>query len=359
MSLEELIVERRRAGTSGYIDWLILTGQIPSSARGAIGGQAPTTGGTSAPVETVVVEAPRLSTLPPVPIQPTFPAPSAPGWLGAAFAGAAPSVRPTPRRAPRRRKAPPKPKPRRAPRPKRTLPRIPAPKTPGTRVPKLLPRFAPFIGRILGPLALLFVPGKLTDLPWEWPKRIRTGTGLPPGSRPRQPFALPLPSSDIETVTVTAPRLTFTPQPFGFAPPANRPVAIPSPVAVPNPFAQPRTQPKPQPRPQPRTQPQPQPRVQPRPEPQPRPLALPLPSIPPFPAAPIGPSPGQRPTPLTPFQPGALQLPQPRPNPCASPAPKDDKRKRKKKKCTNPITGRRTFTRGNARYRSITRKLEC
>lgn len=35
------------------------------------------------------------------------------------------------------------------------------------------------------------------------------------------------------------------------------------------------------------------------------------------------------------------------------------KRKRKKSSCTNPVSSKRTFTRGGTRYRTITRKLKC
>jgi hypothetical protein len=41
--------------------------------------------------------------------------------------------------------------------------------------------------------------------------------------------------------------------------------------------------------------------------------------------------------------------------PCESDRP----RKRKKDSCTNPISGKRTFTRGGVRFRTITRKLQC
>jgi hypothetical protein len=71
------------------------------------------------------------------------------------------------------------------------------------------------------------------------------------------------------------------------------------------------------------------------------------------------------PSPLTPTNPGGVESPQPfsfpqpyRADPCNC-AAQDTKRKRKRDSCTNPISSKRTFSRGTAKYRTITRKLEC
>lgn len=73
------------------------------------------------------------------------------------------------------------------------------------------------------------------------------------------------------------------------------------------------------------------------------------------------------PAPLTPSEPrgvdSPLQFEQPqfradRCPPCDC-SKTDRKRKRKKDSCTNPISSKRTFTRGSARFRTITRKLQC
>ena len=73
---------------------------------------------------------------------------------------------------------------------------------------------------------------------------------------------------------------------------------------------------------------------------------------------------------------GRVRLPQQSPFPIEAPLtspfaygvgspPKTDrcdcttKRKRKKSSCTNPVSSKRTFTRGGVRFRTITRKLKC
>lgn len=92
----------------------------------------------------------------------------------------------------------------------------------------------------------------------------------------------------------------------------------------------------------------------------PRNWAFLLPAVIPF-LAPGSSSPPR--VPLTPTQPGALQSPLTAAGPGNCPPcrcnDQRDKRKRKKDRCTNPITNRRTYTRGRTKFRTITRKLQC
>lgn len=265
----------------------------------------------------------------------------------AAEAAAFPIPTRWPGRAPQRRRAP-APARRRQPRPRTPdrLPRIPAPGGPGTRVPRVLP----YILRPIGLPAVLgggiLWPGRIEpDRPYEYPAPKAPTKGPPrrPVIRPpRRPVIAPG-SPDSQ------------PRPTEYRPPA---LPLPRDTTRPRPGVEPR--PRPQPRPVPRPVSPPKAKPTPRPGAAPKwwslPLMFPLPLSAPrvAPRPIVQPQPQPVSAPLTLIQPQPVALPET--DPCRNAA---RRRKRKRDSCTNPITGRRVYTRGGRKYRTITRRLEC
>lgn len=266
---------------------------------------------------------------------------------------------PTPgprRRFPRRRRAPARRAPRRAP-PRRVprvpVPRVPSPDVPGTRIPRVLPR-------ILRPIGLPFLifwpsrigkeaPVRIEEIPRPRPRPAPTGPQRRPVVRPPM---VPSPGTDRDTVSRPVPDQP-QPRPQPRAQPRIEPPPVVGPVFDPTQLPRPVAVPTPTPSAPPWI----------KPLTYALPFALPFLSPSPRPAAPLpltapatGPTPSAPGIPLTTFQPGRLELPQPETDPCRRANPQ---RKRRKRKCTNRITSRRTFRKNGARYRTITRKLEC
>lgn len=202
------------------------------------------------------------------------------------------------------------------------------------------------LARILGPLPYIFWPSQTADddtipgpMPDQIPQRpkgplkrpviIRAPT-VPRPDYPRQPRF-----PDDFTRPGTKPDILTRPAPGDFPKPASRPAPIPAPRPAPRPVT------VPTPIGWPDVLPYLMPLMQPRPR---------MPTRPRFTSRP-----------LTPPQNVPLQYPVPllqaRPANCP-PCGKETKQ-RKKRKCSNPITSRRTFKRNGARYRTITRKLQC
>lgn len=175
--------------------------------------------------------------------------------------------------------------------------------------------------------------------------RIRPGTApawptpdFDPGVRPRAPKKRPK----------WRPRPTEEPSPLPSDVPVTQPQPVPKPAPTPTP-----TRPA-RPAPAPRPTPTPAKRFD------PTPYLLPYLLQPKTPGAgPRGVSQPLTPTQSTPLeyaQPFALPL-QSRPSHC--PPCTETRKRSRKKRCRNPITSRRTFKRGGARFRTITRKLQC
>ena len=154
--------------------------------------------------------------------------------------------------------------------------------------------------------------------------------------------------------------------------PDEMPRKVPKPVQVPEPVRLPFPTPQEYPQPKPQAKPQPKPKAPPKPAPAPR-TAPPGPSPwSPFDLLPLL-MPSARPT--TPAQrPGRVSFPESTPTPLTQPNPWglpfsspprtdtcecDTPRKRKKKRCANPVVSRRKSTRGGQRYVTTTRRIEC
>lgn len=239
----------------------------------------------------------------------------------------------------------------------------PVPTIPDT-LPRTLPRTVP--QTIPGTVARVLA--RAVALPWLifYPSRTADDDTIP-GPMP-QPIPPRGPSRRPRVRTV--PRAPTVPGPYRPAQPRfpsdfeRDPVQNPDTVSYPAPGTLPKPAPAPSPAPAQRPR---SPRL-PAPAPTPTPIGLPfwvpllpqlLPRVPSrLPNRPLA-------APLTPFQPARVEYPQPQPfalplqaRPSNCP-PCEQQRKRKRRTCTNRITNRRTFTRGGAKYRSITRKLEC
>jgi hypothetical protein len=203
------------------------------------------------------------------------------------------------------------------------------------------------LSRVLGPLAWILFPSRTADddiLPQPAPQPAPRGPTKRPRIRVLEPPTLP-----------------------GEAPVRIPGRYFPQPGDLPKPTTAPTPAPREQPRPQPRPGRWPTPRTWPAPTPMPTPRApVPFDPLLPLILAPLL-RPGARPT----FRPGRIVAPdrvadpltfaQPQPLPfnadrctCA-----EDKPKRKRKGCKNPVTSKRTFSRGGSRFQTITRKLEC
>lgn len=238
-------------------------------------------------------------------------------------------------------------------------------------IPDTLPRTFPASTTVAGTVARVLA--RAVALPWLifFPSRTADDDTIP-GPMP-QPLPQPRGPSRRPRVRVrTIPDAPNIPGPYRPAQPRfpgdfERPGTNPDTVTQP----QPGTRPAPSPAPVPRPDTRPRPAPTPRPTPTPRapsapglPFWLPLlpqllPRVPSrLPNRPLA-------APLTPIQRAPVQYPQPlplsvpiqaRPSNCP---PCETERKRRKRKCTNRITNRRTFTRGGSRFRTITRKLEC
>jgi len=235
--------------------------------------------------------------------------------------------------------------------------------------------------RVLGrasPLLWILYPSKLPrwDViqPWEYerpdimveprPQPIPKG----PPQRPRvgrpYPYAWPLP--DFQGRYRPRPRVPGVLYPD--VDPVQQPGTAPAPATRPSP--QPGTQPAARPVGDPFPRPGTRPGATPFPRPVPSPRTVPrAPDILPFLIPFLSPTPRvsrpaqpRRPPELVPSTPpieNPLTAPYRYRSDSCPPCESDRKRKRKKDSCTNPISGKRTFTRGGARYRTITRKLQC
>ena len=137
--------------------------------------------------------------------------------------------------------------------------------------------------------------------------------------------------------------------------PRQRPRDLPR--DLPNPYIIPRPWEIPKPRPGSRPVPAPAPRPGTPKQPSPWPYLIPL----------LTSIPHDQPGRLTRPRDRPLQSPLDQPLPFTQPIPQradqcdctQTKRKKRKKGCTNPITSKRTFTRGGAKFRTTTRKLQC
>lgn len=171
---------------------------------------------------------------------------------------------------------------------------------------------------------------------------------------------------------------------------------LPKPQKLPKPEPQPQAWPEEMPEPQPQAWPEPQPAPQPKPQDQPEPVEWPqdipheFPDTSPWPAPPAAapwlPSwlpdfadvalplllpaliptrgrarkPGRVRDPLTADQPDELALPLESPYPYRTDECNCEQTKKKRKKsCSNPISSKRTFTRGSQKFRTITRRINC
>jgi hypothetical protein len=123
-----------------------------------------------------------------------------------------------------------------------------------------------------------------------------------------EPVILPAPIPGIEPPPIAFPQPRPAPRPSGLpdpvSTPQNRPISLPKPARQPIPAPQPTFRFLPVPFPRPSGRPDPRLRFAPVPEPLPSPVA------------PVGPKPI---SPLTPIQPGKIELPGPSANPCACP----------------------------------------
>lgn len=356
---ENVIVTGQR--DSGYLEWLLQTGQIPSQYRGAFGGTTPTFGGApaapppppaGATLEEIVVEATTVSpaaailqeqlrrtySQPPPPPPPSSGSSKDLGRRKLKDRGSKLEKRRAEKKAKPRTKLSnrpmqyePKPIP---PKPKYVNPLEVFGKKPVTLARSPLARFLSLLGPLGNAIGLFFIPRETA----------RDDTFGRPEFDTRAPFGP-------ETVTVTAPRLPFS-SPF-----TSAPILAPLITALPTPsrplfapaspfFGTPIPTPS-SPRPTPSSPTSPRPLVS--------PFAMPNPSQGGAPRPPTFP-------PLTPTQLAGPQSPggdsgRNRCKPC-KPC-KREKKKRKQDKCTNPITARRTFTRDGQRFRTITRKLQC
>lgn len=198
-----------------------------------------------------------------------------------------------------------------------------------------------------------------------------------PPQRPRvgrpYPYAWPLPDFQGKW-RKRGPRIP------GVLYPTDLPGGLPRtlPRSVPAPRPQPAPLPPPQAMPQPRSVPRPSPRTAPRgtpwPSPTPRtpPRTAPRPTLPtllPYVLPFLFPSPSPRvtaqPRPIAPPVQSPLPIENPLTafNPYRVPSRPDDcqceKPRKRKKGCTNPISSKRTFSRGGARFRTVTRRLQC
>lgn len=224
-------------------------------------------------------------------------------------------------------------------------PRFPRPPVvdPNATIARTVTSSARILSGVAGIIAgvLYPTPTSSTDtIPGPMPGDSR-GPTRRPVIRPRPPLPVPgripdilsppVPGTPTPTPVIRPEPVLTSPQPTG---PTFDPSDLPTPTAPPAPTPAP-------------------PRI-------PRDLALLLPAVIPF-LAPGSSSPPR--TPLTPTQPGALQSPLPLTGPGNCPPcrcnDKGQQRKRKRKRCTNPITSRRTYKRGGAEFRTITRKLQC
>ena len=246
------------------------------------------------------------------------------------------------------------------------------------RVP--LPTVLPTILRtVIGVLGWILYPSRTADddtIPEAEPQPIPKG----PPRRPRvgnpQPYGWPLPDW-YNYPRVRRPRMPGVLWPRTDVPGRPAPWEYPEPAPSPEPATRPR------PRPGDRTQPRGDPFPTGRPTPTPVPRTAPPDLVPwllPFLRPGLRPArPGARPgvprpdvsnpfgpSPLTPSEPRGVDLPQQfeqpqfradRCPPCQ--CTETQQRKRKKDSCTNPISSKRTFTRGGSRFRTITRKLQC
>lgn len=222
-------------------------------------------------------------------------------------------------------------------------------------VTRALPRIAVgVLSRVLWLPGLILFPSETSSddvirlpQPSQMPQGVPRGPRTRPTRRVKAPYD---PEYPVGPVKVPEHRPDDQPRDV----PTRLPHRLPQPYSIPRPWPIPRA-PTPAPRPSPR------PGTVPKPPPKPDwwPYLVPV-----LQAIPRD-------------QPGRVRFSRPRDRPLQSPLDQpleltqpvpqradqcdctETKRKRKKKGCTNPITGKRTFSRGGAKFRTITRKLQC
>lgn len=238
---------------------------------------------------------------------------------------------------------------------------LPTPTIPDT-LPRPLPRVPPsalpgVLARVLALPWLIFYPSRTADddtVPGPMPQPI------PPRGPSRRPRVRTVPRAP------TIPGPYRPPQPR-FPSDFERPGADPDTVSLPRPGDRPAPSPR---MPSPVPTPRPRSPTRPSPTPTPPPTGLPfwVPLLPQL----LPRVPGRLPTrislpdTLTPPQRVPLQFPPAQPfaiplqaRPANCPPCEGQRQRKRQRKCTNPITSRRTFARGGAKFRTITRRLQC
>ena len=235
------------------------------------------------------------------------------------------------------------------------IPKVPSVPDLVTKRAVTLGRVITVLGRVAGVVPYIFWPSRTADDdtvpgPMPSPQRIPT----------RGPTRRPV------VVRSPPPRRVYYPQQPRFPDDYRRPGDKPDTVTQPAPRDRP--QPAPRPRPLPTEQPRPTPRPTPRPAPRPAPprTAPKLPDLWPLLAPMMQPKPQKIPRPniraLTDDRTRPLDFPAPTPyqvRPANCPPCEQTRNRKKRNQCTNPVTRKREFTRAGAKYRTITRKLEC
>lgn len=233
--------------------------------------------------------------------------------------------------------------------------------------PQTMPRVTPgvvigsVLARVIGVLGSIFWPSTIGDDPW-YPYGVPEPATKGPPSRNRRPRTQ---TPDADDWYNWGPD-DFPPRVPGQVYPETRPGTRTAPDTRGNPWPTPGTRPGTRPRPIPGTRPGTRPGTLPRISwPDLLPYAIPFLMPRPGPSTrgvrlpdnPFGPDP------LTPYEPRGVDSPQPFAQPYSyrtdNCPPCEQKRKRKRDTCTNPITSKRKFKRGSVKYQTITRKLKC
>lgn len=232
--------------------------------------------------------------------------------------------------------------------------------------PQVLPRVLPeiLVGAarvVLGGVGAIFFPSRTADddvwQPQPQPMPQPSGPRRRYRNKRPQPYAWPLPDFQGKWFPYDIPGAVVRVDPRVFGDPWE--------------FPAPRDLPAPAPLPMPAPVPAPRPTTTPRPTTAPTPTKSPWPD--PWTLLPFLTQPGTAPRryrlPRNPSQPDPLTPPQTGPLPFESPFAQpfnradqcqcEKPRKRKSDSCTNPVSSKRTFTRGGVKFRTITRKLTC
>jgi len=216
-------------------------------------------------------------------------------------------------------------------------------------VTRVLPRIAVgVLSRVLWLPGLILFPSRTADddilISLPQPQQLPRGPRTRTRRRVRAPYD---PEYPVGPVKVPQRRPDDQPRQT----PRDLPRDLPNPYIIPRPWEIPK------PRPGPRPVPLPSPRPGTPKQPNPWPYLIPL----------LTSIPHDQPGRLTRPRDRPLQSPLDQPLPFAQPIPQradqcdctQTKRKKRKKGCVNPITSKRTFARGGAKFRTTTRKLIC